>query len=330
MGHSESSPGTLNLNREMRETLEEPLEIRGWLVLSPPHLKTTCGMERSKAEKELNAIDRVKLGPGLNSEQKGQLRELLAEFEDLFHQNPSLDTAFSDAEKLKIDLEPGTKPIAQAPYGCSTHVNNEMKKIIDQLLAAGMIRPSNSPWAAPVVMVRKPGTSNFRMCVDFRALNKVTKTEVFPLPRIKDLHRQLRGAKWLSTMDCLCGFWQVIVAEEDRHKTAFISKWGHFEFTRAPFGLKNVPAVFSRIMDRALRGLNHVCCLVYIDDICVKSGTFAEHLRHLEKIFARLRKHRISLKGSKCNFGFQEVEVSWLRCVGGWDLSLPRQGSSNC
>ena len=285
------------------------LKIRGWLVLPT---KLFCGTattdQKCEEEKrEPSSIDQVKMGPKLTPQQRKQLRRLLEEFVDLFHQDPSIDTAFKNSE-LRIPLKPGAAPVAQAPYPYSNRVNEEMKKTIDKLLKAGVIRPSNSPWAAPVVMVRRPGSDKFRMCVDYRKLNELTKTELFPLPRIKDLHHQLRGAKWLSTMDCLCGFWQVIVAEEDRAKTAFISKWGHFEFTRAPFGLKNMPSVFSRIMDRALVGLNHVFCLVYIDDICCKSETFEDHLQHLEKIFERLREHHISLKGSKCFLGFQELK----------------------
>ena len=261
----------------------------------------------AEEEKEQSSIDRVHYGPGLKREQRRELRKLLEEFAELFSQDPSVDTAFNDVQ-LSIDLLPGTKPIAQAPYAYSNPVNAAMKDVIDGLLKAGVIRPSDSPWAAPVVMVRKPGGNQWRMCVDYRALNEVTKTELFPLPRIKDLHHQLKGAKWLSTMDCLCGFWQILIREEDRHKTAFISKWGHFEFTRAPMGIKNMPGAFSRIMDRALVGLNHVFCLVYLDDICCKSETFEDHIRHLGQIFARLRKHHISLKGSKCFLGFQELK----------------------
>ena len=178
---------------------------------------------------------------------------------------------------------------------------------VQQMLSSKVIRPSNSPWASPVVMVRKKDGS-LRFCVDFRQLNAATIKDTHPLPRIDDLLDALRGAKWFSTLDLKSGYWQVPISEQDKEKTAFRTSSGQlFEFNQVPFGLCNAPATFSRLMDRVLAGLHWETCLFYLDDIIVLSSTWEEHLARLREVFERLRHAKLKLGAAKCTFAAKEV-----------------------
>ena len=166
---------------------------------------------------------------------------------------------------------------------------------VQQMLSSNVIRPSNSPWASPVVMVRKKDGS-LRFCVDFRQLNAATVKDAHPLPRIDDLLDALHGAKWFSTLDLKSGYWQVPITEQDKAKTAFRTSSGQlFEFNQVPFGLCNAPATFSRLMDRVFAGLHWETCLFYLDDIIVFSSTWEEHLARLRQVFERLRHANLKL-----------------------------------
>ena len=151
---------------------------------------------------------------------------------------------------------------------------------VQQMLSSNVIRPSNSPWASPVVMVRKKDLS-LRFCVDFRQLNTTTVKDAHPLPRIDDLLDALHGARWLSTLDLKSGYWQVPITENEKAKTAFRTSSGQlYEFNQVPFGLCNAPATFSRLMDLVLASLHWETCLFYLEDIIVFSSTwdFAKYL----------------------------------------------------
>lgn len=152
---------------------------------------------------------------------------------------------------------------------------------VNDMLKRGVIRPSNSPWASPVVLVTKKDGS-IRFCVDYRRLNSITRKDVYPLPRIDDALDSLQGAEFFSSLDLRSGYWQVPMAEADRAKTAFITPDGLYEFNVMPFGLCNAPATFERMMDSILRGLKWKTCLCYLDDIVVFSPDFDTHLRRLE------------------------------------------------
>ena len=178
---------------------------------------------------------------------------------------------------------------------------------VQQMLANNVIRPSNSPWASPVVMVRKKDGS-LRFCVDFRQLNAATVKDAHPLPRIDDLLDTLHGARWFSTLDLKSGYWQVPITESDKAKTAFRTSSGQlYEFNQVPFGLCNAPATFSRLMDRVLAGLHWETCLFYLDDIIVFSSTWEEHLARLRQVFERLRHAKLKLGADKCTFAAKEV-----------------------
>ena len=177
----------------------------------------------------------------------------------------------------------------------------EVKDLLADMEKKDVIRPSNSPWASPIVLVRKRDGSH-RFCVDYRKLNAVTRKDAYPLPRIDDTLDTLSGACWFSTLDMVSGYWQVEVGEKDREKTAFCTPYGLYEFNVLPFGLCNGPATFQRLMDLVLSGLQMSQCLVYIDDVIVVGRTFDEHLCNLREVFGRVRGAGLKLKPSKCAF----------------------------
>ena len=172
------------------------------------------------------------------------------------------------------------------------------------MLQHKFIRPSTSPWVAPIVLViKKDGTTRF--CVDYRRLNAVTIKDTYPLPRIDDMLDKLAKSEFFSTLDLASGYWQIDVDEKDKPKTAFNTGSGLYEFNVLPFGLTGAPSTFQRTMDFILMDTSH--CLVYIDDVIVYSTTFAEHLADLEAVFRRLRQAGLKLKTQKCVWAKEEV-----------------------
>ena len=161
------------------------------------------------------------------------------------------------------------------------------------------LSPSTSPWASPIVLVRKKDGST-RFCVDYRKLNCLTRKDAYPIPKIDETLDTLAGAKLFSTLDLRSGYWQVQVNPEHRDKTAFCTPEGLFEFNVMPFGLCNAPATFQRLMDSVLAGLHWKTCLVYIDDIIVVGKSFDEHLCNLQAVLERLRRAGLKLHPRKC------------------------------
>ncbi|VDI08356.1 Hypothetical predicted protein [Mytilus galloprovincialis] len=186
---------------------------------------------------------------------------------------------------------------------------NEEEKHLNQMLDKGVIKPSISDWCSCPVLVRKKDGS-LRYCIDFRPLNKVTTKDVFPLPKIESCMDTLRGSAYMSTLDMAAGYWQIEIDEKDRHKTAFVTKYGLFEHVRLPFGLCNSPATFSRVIQLVLKGLTWRECLAYLDDVIVLGHSFEDHLSKLLHILKRFQYYNLKLKPSKC-FLFQK-EVKFL------------------
>ena len=172
--------------------------------------------------------------------------------------------------EFAIDLMPGTAPIAKAPYRMSEKEYDELKKQLDELLEKRFIRRSVSPWGALVLFVnKKDGT--LRLCVDYRELNAVTIKNKYPLPRIDDLLDQLKGAKYFSKIDLRSGYHQMKIREEDVPKTAFVTRYGHHEFTVVSSGLTNAPAYFMNMMNLILMEELNQFVVVFIDDILIYS-----------------------------------------------------------
>ncbi|KAJ9524896.1 hypothetical protein QJQ45_002965 [Haematococcus lacustris] len=206
----------------------------------------------------------------------------------------------------RIELQQAKPPPARPIYNVSNSELAELKQQIGELLDKGFIRPSTSPYASGVLLVRKKDGS-FRMCIDYRPLNRLTIKNKYPLPRLDTLLDRLHGAKVFSKLDLRQGYHQIRVAPEDIHKTAFRTRYGHFEFTVLPFGLCNAPATFQRLMNDVLHDLLDDCVLVYLDDILIFSRTPQEHSAHLRRVLDLLRKHKLYAKLSKCEFGMDQT-----------------------
>ena len=198
------------------------------------------------------------------------------------------------------------QPVRMKPYRIPHAWDKEVSDQVQQMLDNGIIRPSSSPWNAPVILVKKKDDS-MRFVCDFRGLNDVTKKDSYPLPHIRDVIDRMEGAQFWTTLDAASAYWSMPVAEEDKEKTAFSVPRGKFEFNVTPFGLCNAGASYQRMMDITLSGLPSDRVLAYMDDIVIFSGNFQEHLQNLEQVFQRLQSSGISLKLSKCVFACNKV-----------------------
>ncbi|KAJ9545199.1 hypothetical protein OSB04_024906 [Centaurea solstitialis] len=208
--------------------------------------------------------------------------------------------------EFHIDLVPGAGPVAKSPYRLAPSEMQELSSQLQEVLDKGFIRPSSSPWGAPVLFVKKKDGS-FRLCIDYRELNKITIKNRYPLPRIDDLFDQLQGATYFSKIDLRSGYHQMRVREEDIAKTAFRTRYGHYEFLVMPFGLTNAPAVFMDLMNRVCRPYLDKFVIVFIDDILIYSRSKEDHEHHLRLILELLKAEQLYAKFSKCEFWIREV-----------------------
>ena len=233
--------------------------------------------------------------------------ELLKQYDDVFPEDLPPGLPPKREVDHKIELLPGTRPPSRPTYHMSAAELTELKKQLDELIAAGFIQPSKSPFGAPILFVKKKdGTT--RMCVDYRALNEITIKNSYPLPRIDELFDRLQGAKYFSKIDLRSGYHQIRIDPDDVPKTAFRTRYGHFEFKVLPFGLTNAPATFMHLMHQAFRPLLDESVLVFLDDILIYSKTLADHKRHVRQVLDILRREKLYAKASKCDFFKSQVE----------------------
>nr|AAX95912.1 retrotransposon protein, putative, Ty3-gypsy sub-class [Oryza sativa Japonica Group]ABA92473.1 retrotransposon protein, putative, Ty3-gypsy subclass [Oryza sativa Japonica Group] len=231
---------------------------------------------------------------------------IVREYPDVFPDDLPAMPPKRDIE-FRIDLVPGTTPIHKRPYRMAANELADVKRQVDDLLQKGYIRPSSSPWGAPVIFVEKKDHTQ-RMCVDYRALNDVTIKNKYPLPRIDDLFDQLKGATVFSKIDLRSGYHQLRIKEEDIPKTAFTTRYGLFECTVMSFGLTNAPAFFMNLMNKVFMEYLDKFVVVFIDDILIYSRTKEEHEEHLRLALEKLREHQLYAKFSKCEFWLSEVK----------------------
>lgn len=196
---------------------------------------------------------------------------------------------------------PGTAPISKAPYRLAPVELKELKEQLQDLLDKGLIRPSVSPWGAPVLFVKKKNGS-FRICINYKELNKVTIKNKYPLTRIDDLFDQLKGVAYFSKIDLRSGYHQLRIGEEHILKSAFRTRYGHYEFRVMPFSLNNAPSMFTDLMNRIFKPYLNQFIIVFIDDILIYSSTRDDHGEHLSITLQVLREHQLYAKLSKCEF----------------------------
>ena len=230
---------------------------------------------------------------------------MVHEFENVFPEEvpglpPNREVEFS------INLVPGTCPVSMALYRITPVELVELKKQIEELIEKQFIRPSTSPWGAPVLLVKKKDGSS-RLCVDYRQLNKMTIKNKYLLPRIDDLMDQLHGSSVFSKIDLRSGYHQILVKVDDVQKTTFRSRYGHYEYVVMPFGVTNASVVFLDYMNRIFWSFLDKFVVVFIDDILICSRTREEHAEHLRLVLSVLREKQLYVKLSKCEFWMEEV-----------------------
>jgi len=207
----------------------------------------------------------------------------------------------------RIRLKPGAVPVRQHPFKAGPLARKREKAEVERMRSMGVIEPSTGEWASPVVMVPKPDGS-VRFCIYYRKLNLMTVKDAYPIPMMDKCIHSLRDARVFSILDCNAGYWQIPVATEDKHLTAFTCHSGAWQCVRLPFGFCNAPATFQRAMDMILAGVKWQICIVYLDDVIVFSRSPEEHLQHLDEVLTRLGKAGVTLKAAKFHFFQGEVE----------------------
>jgi hypothetical protein len=230
---------------------------------------------------------------------------ILREYRDVFSKEVLGLPPRRDIDFL-IELAPGAVSMSRTPYQMSTPELVELKLQLKEMMDNDYIRPSVSPWGVTVLFVKKKD-GTLRLCIDYRQLNKVTIKNKYPFPRIDDLFDQLGGASIFSKIDLRSGYHQVLIKGEDMHKTAFQTRYGHYEFLVVPFGLTNSLATFMCLMNNVLNKFLDKFLLDFIDDILIYSKNIEEHKEHLRLVLQVLREHHLYAKFNKCEFFQKQI-----------------------
>lgn len=286
---------------------------------------TTSGLHAAEMDDDTDATDALEGGPKtaeappddvssqellqavdisseLSPEQRQEVEKVLLQNQLAF----SLDGRLGNTDaRCTIPLRPGAKEMSLPPFPTSPAKREVINKQMDTWIKLDVIEPSISPWGAPGFITYRNGKP--RMVIDYRKLNEMTIPDEFPLPKQEDIMNALSGSQWLSAMDALAGFTQVTIEEEDRPKTAFRTHRGLYQFRRMPFGLRNGPSIFQRIMQNVLAPYLWIFSLVYIDDIVIYSKTFDDHVKHLQLVLRAITDAKITLSPSKCHFAYRSL-----------------------
>ena len=300
------------INITVLNTTEKPININSNLNIKlneiPSHnikLINNCNNVTERTEHVLNSLRTSHL----NYEENKELLNLCSQYSDIFHlpdDKLSCTNALNHQIKTNSNIPINTKSY-RFPQCHKEEVNKQINKMLDQ----DIIQHSISPWSSPIWVVPKKldasGEKKWRVVIDYRKLNDITIGESYPIPQISEILDQLGNSKYFSTLDLASGFHQIPIASEDADKTAFSIPEGHFQFKRMPFGLKNAPATFQKLMNTVLSGLQGIHCYVYLDDIVIYSFDLNTHIEKLQKVFDRLRYFNLKLQPDKCEFLRREV-----------------------
>lgn len=293
-----STNKTIRLKRHCVIGKIEPISSQSNIV----DVNTVCA-DTSKQKPKSNINFQELVVPGKH---RNLITKIIKENSDLF---ASKDSELSQTDTITMKIDTGDhKPIKLPPYRTSLNNRVVVDKAVDEMLEANIIRRSKSPWSFPVVIVdKKDGTKRF--CVDFRKLNKITKLNSHPLPLIDDILALLGDAKYFTSLDLKSGYWQIMMDEKDKEKTAFTCHRGLYEFNVLAFGLVNAPGIFQSLMQIVLDNCGHFAT-AYLDDILIFSPTLESHIEHINIVFQRLRQHKLKMKLKKCQF--LQTETNYL------------------
>ena len=245
-----------------------------------------------------------------------QLDNLLGTFKDQFAKD-KMTIGTTPLTQMSIDTG-DSDPVSQKPYPVAMKHYNWVKEEIDKLLEAGVIRNSHSSWSAPIIVVPK-GNGGKNLVIDYRALNKVMRKFIWPMPKVKDIFSQLNGAKYFSTLDLRAGYHYIRLTTDSILKTAFTSPFGKYEYVKVPFRLAQAPAYFQELMMGVLKDLPFA--MAYLNNIIIYSSTPEEHLQHIKTVFEKLCHAKLSMKLSKCHFFAKEIQ--YLRHILGMEGIRP-------
>ena len=293
IGDAEAVAICADLQREVRSAKQGTDEDRMTEQLSGAGVLT---QQFPSADHVQCVID--KLPEQLTKEQKLAAADCIRQNADVFSRN---DDDIGRTHVLSHTIDTGSsRPVKQQLRRHPQAYLPVIDEHVEDMRRRDIIEPGTGPWASNVVLVRKPDSS-LRFCVDFRSVNALTLKDAYPLPRIDSCLEALGSAKYFSTLDAGSAYWQVPMADEaSRDRTAFVTRQGLWRFKVLPFGCCNAPAVFQRLMDIVLAGLQWQICLAFLDDVIVFASTFEEHCRRLELVLKRLRQARLKLKPGKC------------------------------
>ena len=234
-----------------------------------------------------------------NPEVQDPLRNIIQDYQDVFPEKLPKGVPPAREVEHAIETDPEAVPPSRAPYRLGPKEMDEMEEQIKDLLNQGYIRPSYSPYGAPILFVPKKD-GRWRMCIDYRLLNRQTKKDKYPIPRVDESIDKLGSARYFTKLDLASGYHQIAMKAEDVHKTAFRTTQGSYEFLVMPFGLTNAPATFQRLMNRVFKKeLGRFIC-VYLDDILIFSKTLEEHVNHVRIALERLRTAQLYGRLHKC------------------------------
>ena len=238
----------------------------------------------------------------LDVEQRRQLSTLLVEFRDVFDDVPGKTTLVEH----QIQLKPGSKSVRQVPYRLHPEKLRMVNQEIDELLKLGIIEESDSPWAAPILVVPKQDGTG-RLCTDFRKLNALTVEDPFPMPRVDALLDRLGGARFLTKLDMTRGYWQVPIESSSVPYTGFVTPQGHYQWRYMSFGLRNAPATFSKLVRKLFQGLESFC-EAYLDDVLIFSKNWEDHVSQMKQVLQRIAEAHLKLNLKKCVFANAELD----------------------